>query len=106
MATDDVMAQKLSVKPQFLGAEIPKDQHFTAYVLRVKSETAIGKKLLFEPIEALREVLGPTVVGADWTATVTRVNAQHSARRVHRFEFWILIPEQRQAHGMVYKIAA
>lgn len=105
MDTGDVIKQQLSVDEDFLGPEIPADQHFSAWLLRVKSETAIGEKLLFEPIAALGDILGQDVVGADWTATVTRVNAQCSVRRVHRFEIWLLIPARRQAHGMVYKIS-
>ena len=84
---------------------------FSMFLVQVKSESDIGKRLLAEPLEVLREEIPEAGLTEDSQATVLRVNAERQVFRVHRSELWIVFPAEpssaskRTAVGIQYKYA-
>ena len=76
---------------------------FSAFLIQVKSESEIGKRVLNDPLAVFREKIPEMELPADTTAMALRVNAEVPANPVHRSEVWIVYPGSTTAVGVQYK---
>lgn len=82
--------------------EVP-DQVFSVFLVEVKSESEIGKRMLVDPLPVLRERVPGMNIGEDVRAQVLRVNAERSANPHRRSEVWAVFPGSTHAVGIQYK---
>jgi hypothetical protein len=104
MATDDEFYwTELVHDPKRLGA-VP-EQVFKVFLVQVKSDTDLGKRMLNHPLEVLRERVPEMQIGEgpDVRAQVLRVNAEIPANPVRHSAVWIVFPGSTNLVGIQYK---
>jgi hypothetical protein len=86
---------------------VDDDERFAVYMIRVKSESKLGRALHTDPISVLSELDELEGIGIDrsWSVSVQWINAVISIMRVHRFELWMFVPGRRQATALLYKVS-
>jgi hypothetical protein len=88
------------------GEERLYDDTFSVYLVQVKSDSAIGKRMLVDPLEVFREKIPEMGIGDDdpgLRAQILRVNAEVPANPVRRSEVWMVYPGSTTAVGVQYK---
>jgi hypothetical protein len=102
MASEEVFYSARLV-PEEQGA-VPK-QDFEVFLVEVKSDTDIGRRMLFDPVPLLRENVPDMRIGEgpDVRAQVLRVNAEIPANPVRHSAVWIVFPGSTNLVGIQYK---
>lgn len=85
-------------------AQLIDEDSFSVFVVHVKSESEIGKRMLDDPLTLLRENAGEMgIPDTDARAQVLRANAGVPANPVRRSEVWIVYPGSTTPVGVQYK---
>jgi hypothetical protein len=82
----------------------PGTDHFSVFLVRVKSDTEEGRAMLHDPIRFLEENAPDMGLRKGETrAMVLRVNAEVQSNPKHRIEVWAIYPGSTNAICIQYK---